>query len=226
MTTLPDDEWKQFCDVMNGYIYSQTLATSCDFDLFTFLSKRGGANLEDVQTGLSLSQYSAKVLLLACCAAGLIRRDENSGKYFNSVIADKILVSDSPHSIIPFVRFNHSVRQRCSVHLTRSLKEGRNAGLDEIPGGGTTLYKRLAGCHELENLFQEATGVYTRLSPNIVDQPEFSQVVNLPDVGGGDGTTASGEGMAYPGKDHERWQHEVGFSSVKRLISKRLITGR
>jgi Cyclopropane fatty acid synthase and related methyltransferases len=332
MATLSNDEWKQFCDVMNGYIYSQTLATACDFDLFTFLSKRGGANLEDVRRGLSLSQYSAKVLLLACCAAGLIRRDEKSGEYFNSAIADKILVSDSPHSIIPFVHFNHRVQQRCSVHLTRSLKEDRNAGLDEIPGDGTTLYKRLAGHPELENLFQEAMGAYTRLSPNIVDLTEFSQVVNLLDVGGGGGTnairlcrrypalkitilelpsvceiaretvnqhglseriscverdifqdpwpehvdailfshlveifspekisflyskafntlprlgrlfvwtimandsetgglqaakssiyflsTASGEGMAYPGKDHERWLHEVGFGSVKRF---------
>jgi hypothetical protein len=29
-------------------------------------------------------------------------------------------------------------------------------------------------------------------------------------------STASGEGMAYPGTDHERWLRECGFSNVKR----------
>src|SRR5262249_31025814 len=29
-------------------------------------------------------------------------------------------------------------------------------------------------------------------------------------------TTASGEGMAYPGKDHERWLRQAGFDEVRR----------
>jgi hypothetical protein len=29
-------------------------------------------------------------------------------------------------------------------------------------------------------------------------------------------STASGEGMAYPGTDHEKWLREAGFRSVKR----------
>ena len=29
-------------------------------------------------------------------------------------------------------------------------------------------------------------------------------------------SVASGEGMAYPGGDHERWLHNVGFSNIKR----------
>ena len=32
-------------------------------------------------------------------------------------------------------------------------------------------------------------------------------------------TTASGEGMAYPAKDHAQWLGEVGFRAVKRYDS-------
>ena len=44
---LSGAEWKQLCEIMNGYIYSQTLTTACDFDLFTHLSRRPGATQED-----------------------------------------------------------------------------------------------------------------------------------------------------------------------------------
>jgi hypothetical protein len=40
--TLSNDEWMQLCQVMNGYIYSQTIAPACDLGLFTILSANPG----------------------------------------------------------------------------------------------------------------------------------------------------------------------------------------
>jgi hypothetical protein len=190
MPNLSNEEWMSLCAIMNGYIYSQTLATACDFDLFTYLSKRPGATQEEVSEVLALSSYSTRVLLLACCAVGLIYRAEETGGYFNSPIAEKVLVSYSPYSMIPFVQFNNRIQQRCGLHLTRALRENRNAGLDEFPGDGTTLYERLIKYPELESLFQEGMGAYTRLSPKMTDLSEFADVQNLLDVGGGDATNA------------------------------------
>jgi hypothetical protein len=190
MPILSNEEWMSFCAIMNGYIYSQTLATACDFDLFTYLSKHPGATQEEVSEVLALSSYSTRVLLLACCAVGLIYRAKETGGYFNSPIAEKVLVSYSPYSMIPFVHFNNRIQERCGLHLTRALRENRNAGLDEFPGDGTTLYERLIKYPELESLFQEGMGAYTRLSPKMADLPEFADVQNLLDVGGGDATNA------------------------------------
>src|SRR5215469_10971668 len=83
---LSVEEWNDLCRIMNGYIYAQTLATACDLDLFTYLSKFPGARLGDIESKLNLSPYSTRVLMLACCVTRLVNKDE-SGRYFNSPLA-------------------------------------------------------------------------------------------------------------------------------------------
>ena len=190
MSTLTEKHWKQLNELMNGYIYSQTLVSACNFDLFTLLSRKPGSVQEELCQSLGLSPYCTRVLMLAVCAVGLVRRDTETGGYYNSDLAEKVLVSGSQYSMLPFIEFNHRIQQRCIGHFTESLKENRNAGLDEFPGQGRTLYERLAGYPELENLFQEGMGAYTRLSPKMIDLSEFSGVQHLLDVGGGDGSNA------------------------------------
>ena len=182
-------QWKQLCETMNGYIYSQTLVTACELDLFTYLSAHPGATQEELARGLKLSPYCTRILMLACCAAGVVRRNRNDG-YRNTQLAEKVLVSSSAYSIVPFIHFNHRVQERCSSHLAEALRQHRNAGLDEFPGPGSTLYERLVEYPELETLFQEAMGAYTRLAPKIIHLHEFSKVRHLLDVGGGDGSNA------------------------------------
>jgi O-methyltransferase domain/Dimerisation domain len=186
---ITNAEWNQLCGIMNGYIYSQTLATACDLDVFTFLETHPQATLDAIAEGLGLSQYAARVLMLACCATKLIVKNER-GQYANSGLASKVLVARVPYSMIDFIKFNHQVQQRCSVHLTAALREKRNAGLDEFPGEGNTLYSRLAAYPDVEALFQRAMGAYTRLSPKMAHLPEFEHVRKLLDVGGGDGSNA------------------------------------
>ena len=188
--TISHREWKELCEVMNGYIYSQTLVSACDLDLFTFLSQHPGAGRGDLERGLGLTEYCTRVLMLAACTTGLVRKEPRTGKYYNSDLAEKVLVKGSPQSMLPFVQFNYKIQQRGSAQLTRSLRESRNAGLDEFPGGGANLYQRLAGNHELENLFHDAMGAYTRLSPKMLELKEFRKVRHLVDVGGGDGSNA------------------------------------
>jgi hypothetical protein len=188
--TISNREWQQLCEIMNGYIYSQTLVTACDLKLFTHLSEKPGATREDLQAILDLSEHSTRVLMLAACASGLVRRDAETGQYYNSALSQKVLVEGTRQSMLAFVQFNHRVQQRCITQFTRALKEDRNAGLDELPGEGTTLYQRLTSYPELETVFQEGMGAYTRLSPKMLEVPEFAEIRNLLDVGGGDGSNA------------------------------------
>lgn len=182
---------------MNGYIYSQTLVTACDLGLFTLLSKIPGASQKELQKSLGTSEHGTRVLMLAVCACGLVRRDENGG-YRNTGLSEKALVETSPQSMVKFVQFNYRIQQRCTAQFTRSLREDRNAGLDELPGPGKTLYSRLAVYPDLETLFQEAMGAYTRLAPKMAEVPEFHSVQNLLDVGGGDASNAIRLCHRYP----------------------------
>jgi methyltransferase len=199
--SLSSADWTQLCNVMNGYVYSQALATACDLDLFTILSANPGATQEELGPRMGLTAHGTRVLMLAVCAGGLVRRDDETAGYRNTEVAERALVAGSPYSMLPFVQFNHRIQRPCSSHLTRALQEGRNAGLDEFPGLGSTLYERLANYPELETLFQEAMGAYTRLSPKMLDVTEFSEVRHVLDVGGGDGSNAVRLCRLYP---HQR----------------------
>jgi ubiquinone/menaquinone biosynthesis C-methylase UbiE len=198
MSYLDTSDWKQLGFLLNGYVYSIALSTACELDLFSWLSQHPGAAKEQIAEGLSLSTHSARVLLLACCASGLIERDcENKG-YVNSPLAEKALVTSSPLNMIPFVHFNRQVQLRGCLHFTKALRENRNAGLDDFPGSGLTLYQRLQSHPNLELLFQEGMGIYTRLSPQMIEIKELAQVQHLLDVGGGDATTAIRLCQQYP----------------------------
>lgn len=182
-------EWRQLCSVMNGYVLSQTIVTACELNLFGFLERHSGADVRQVAEGLGLSVRATRVLLLASCTAGLIERD-SGGRYANSPLASKVLVPGSPVSMVPFVLYNHHVQRPCISHLTASLREDRNAGLDEYPGDGETIYERLQAHPEAEQLFHRAMAAYTRLTAGSLDLFDFLRVHHLLDVGGGDASTA------------------------------------
>lgn len=190
-SSLSDSEQAQFLRILNGYIYFEALAAGCDLDLFSLLEANPGATVDEISAALSLSQYSARVLLLACCAAELITRDADTGGYYNSGIASKVLTSGSASCMVPFVRFSHEIQAPCCHHLADSLREERNAGLDKVfPGAGRTLYERLAERPALEQMFHDAMGAYTRQSKQAVSAAEFAGVEHLLDVGGGDGSNS------------------------------------
>jgi precorrin-6B methylase 2 len=190
VSPVSNQEWQELCKIMNGYIFSQTLVSACDLHLFTYLSQNQGATRDDLQRSLGLSEHCTRVLMLSACAVGLVRRETRSDRYYNSDLAEKVLVAGSPQSMLPFVQFNYEVQQRGTRHLTKALKESRNAGLDEFPGSGTTLYERLAEYPQLESLFHKAMGAYTRLSPKMLNLKEFAKIDHLLDVGGGDASNA------------------------------------
>jgi len=190
------ENWRRLCAVMNAYVASEVLAAGCELDLFSFLAK-GPAPLSAIAPALGLSEHGARVLLLGCAAAGAVERDA-SGAYRNAAWADEQLVRGRPRCMLSFVKFNHDVQQRCMHRLTESLRERRNAGLDELPGAGATLYDRLAQAPTLERLFHSAMGSYTENSPKVVDYADFARVERLLDVGGGDASLAMVLASKYP----------------------------
>lgn len=190
MAELAIHEWHLIMNSMNGFVLSDTLYAASELDLFTHIETQRSPTLESLAQAMELSHHSARVLLLACCATGLIERDPTTFEYKNSTAASKALLSTSSHNLRPFIRFNHLVQQRCGARLLDSLRENRNVGLDEIHGQGETLYERLSDENGLLEIFQRGMAAYSLFGPKIVRFEELRHVRHLLDVGGGKGAVA------------------------------------
>ena len=191
MADIDEREWALLNSAMNGYVLSDALAAGCELGLFTFLARHPGSTCDAIARGIQASVHGTRALLLACTTAGLVHRDAASGAYTNASVAEKLLVEGKPDCFTSFVKFVHVVQKRGNWALARSVREGRNAGLDDVPGQGATLYDHLTSQPELEHLFHDAMGAYSRLAPKVVDVPVVADVRRLVDVGGGDGSVAA-----------------------------------
>lgn len=195
MDELSWEEWQSLCEMMNGFIKTQVLSTACDLAVFDVIER--GATVASLPRQLEIDEHGCRVLLLGLKQLKLVEVDE-TGAIANAPLARRCLLRGSRQSMVPFVHLNDKIQHRACLHFTRALREGRNAGLDEFPGDTPTLYGRLAEDPALERLFHEGMGAYTRLSPRMMAVKEFSDVSNLLDVGGGDGTNAIRLCERYP----------------------------
>ena len=174
------------------YVYFQVLRTCRELGMDRLFEGNPKVELsaQDLQLGLGIPAHSTRLLLLAACAFGLLRRDATSGRYR----LDGVLATSQDMLPVDF-DWIRSVYLPSWAHLTESLRDGRNAGLDVLPGDGDTLYERLASHPGFESDFARARGetVRTRRMPLLIAAletlPSFSHVL---DVGGGDGSTARG----------------------------------
>jgi len=195
MDELSWEEWQSLCEMMNGYIKTQVLSSACDLGVFDVIER--GATLASLPRQLEIDEHGCRVLLLGLKHLKLISVSE-TGKIENAPLARRCLLRGAAQSMVPFVHLNDKIQHRACLHFTQSLREGRNAGLDEFPGDTPTLYGRMAVDPALERLFHEGMGAYTRLSPRMMAIGEFSDVSRLLDVGGGDGTNAIRLCERYP----------------------------
>lgn len=174
------------------YVYFQVLRTCRELGLDRLFEGNPKVELstEDLQLGLGIPPHSTRLLLLAACAFGLMQRDPSSGRYR----LDGVLATSQEMLPVDF-DWIRSVYLPSWSRLTDSLREGRNAGLEVLPGEGNTLYERLASHPRLEADFARARGetVRSRRMPLLLRAletlPAFSHVL---DVGGGDGSAARG----------------------------------
>lgn len=195
MDELSWEEWQSLCEMMNGYIKTQMLSTACDLGVFDVVER--GASLTSLPDSLGISEHGCRILLLGLKQLKLLSVD-SEGIVHNTSLARRCLLRDSRQSMVPFVHLNDKIQHRACLHFTNALRERRNAGLDEFPGNAPTLYGRMAKQPEMERLFHEGMGAYTRLSPRMMEMKELAEVSVLLDLGGGDGTNAIRLCERYP----------------------------
>jgi predicted O-methyltransferase YrrM len=180
-------QWQQFYLVFGGHIFFQTLRTAVKLDLFTLLEDEGPMTRSDIQQRLGIEEQPARILLLGCAAAGLLRKQGD--RYSNTVLARQLLVKDSPGNVSAYIELQHQAMYKAMPWMYESVMENRNVGLQEFEGGEPTFYQRLAHYPELEKVFQEAMQELSAHANGLLARyVDFSGVAYVVDVGGGDGS--------------------------------------
>ena len=86
---------------------SATLFAAIEAGLFSCLHETAGATAEIVATKRSLSPRGVRLLLDACVALGLLRKDGE--RYFNTPAADATLVPGAPQDLTRAIAYNRDV---------------------------------------------------------------------------------------------------------------------
>lgn len=173
---------------LTGHLHFQTLVAAVELGLLERLGK-GPATSAQLARSLRVSAHGLRVLLLGCCALGLLRR--GGARYRLAPAARRFLLKRSPLSILPILKWQHEIVYKPMFHLTEAVKRGKNVGLKELPGTGRDLYARLAKSPKLENVFQDAMRALSNSGAvHLAAIPELRRAKRVLDVGGGDGTNA------------------------------------
>jgi ubiquinone/menaquinone biosynthesis C-methylase UbiE len=185
---IPQKERDNFLMVFGGHILFQTLYSAVEFDLFTKLWESKQLRLSEICEQLKVEKQPARILLLGLVNTGLLNRSVD-GIYSNTSIADILLVKHSPKNLISYVKTQHHVMYKGMFHFHESLKAFNNLGLEELEGDEPTLYQRLGHNPKVKQIFQDAMHELSEYANNdLAENVDFSNVKNLVDVGGGDGT--------------------------------------
>ncbi|HVE86655.1 MAG TPA: methyltransferase [Myxococcales bacterium] len=173
---------------LGGAGFFQAMVAGHELKLFQWLASNPGASREAVASGIGIPLYSARVLLLALCAMGLVERD-GLGGYRNADWVTGAFTGEGP-TFATMVDAFHQLIYRPLFHLTESLRKGTNAGLEVFPGTGKTLYERLVAYPELEAVFHKWMSNLSSqgLPPRVMEA--LGKATRVLDAGGGDGTNA------------------------------------
>ncbi|MFF8594419.1 methyltransferase [Streptomyces sp. NPDC015220] len=167
--------------------------------LFTLLKERPGSTLDKITDELGLEERAGHVLLLGCCAFGLVRKEGDG--YHNTAATD--LAAGDPDAFMPvIIRYTHEMLYRPMGWLYESLVDNENLGLHrELLAGSsaTTLYERLAEDENLEKVFTAMMEHQSRsVVEDLINAVDFSSYHHVLDVGGGTGTNAIGFAQRWP----------------------------
>jgi ubiquinone/menaquinone biosynthesis C-methylase UbiE len=94
-------------EMASAFYESCTLFAAVDAGIFGALAKRGGQNSDSVAAALGLNGRGCRLLLDACVALGLLRKENE--RYFNTPEASVFLAPGSPADLSGALRYNRDV---------------------------------------------------------------------------------------------------------------------
>lgn len=175
---------------LRGFAGFQVLVAASRLGLFDLLAKQPDRDLEAIRDALGLPDHSTRALLLSCASLGLVRRDRRRATYRYSLAIERMFVGPRRNWTLPHLEAFHGLMYRPFFHLTDALREGRNLGLQALPGTGDTLYDRLESDAENRRVFYAWMKSIKRSGVPTEVVAALRGARHLLDVGGGDGDNA------------------------------------
>lgn len=184
--------------ILGGFAFFQAVAAATSVNLFGYISANPGATRADISRALNLPDNSTRVLLLACTALRLLKREATNAGYHTTSMAERAFVRDRPGNVAPLLDAYQLLHYPALSHTLEAILTGSNAGLKCFPGQGNTLYERLATQPELERVFHEWMRYLNGLGHSWLQVPDLQQAKHLVDVGGGTAANALLLSQFYP----------------------------
>jgi SAM-dependent methyltransferase len=181
-----------------GHAAFQYFHAGFAFRIFELLAASPeGLTREAISQAAGLQAYPARCLLLGLTSLRLIvKRGE---VYANSRVIQSWISSERWKMLHDTVMFEARIVYQGQTDFVDSLRENRNVGLRHLPGGGPDLYHRLAVEPDLQQVFYNYMGSWSRMAnPLLLASVDFSRWGHLLDVGGGDAANAIDICKRYP----------------------------
>jgi ubiquinone/menaquinone biosynthesis C-methylase UbiE len=179
-------------DLTYGLWASQTLVAAESLDLFTALSARGGATTAELCAELGIERRPADILLTACTALGLLRRDGE--RYLNTLPAERYLVRGTEHFFGDYVRMLRDFAYPGWMRITDAVRHNRPVRSIPDPDKG------IFDSGNRPPLFWDGLyGLSAVTGAALARAVSLAQHCRLLDVGGGSGASAIELCRANPG---------------------------
>jgi len=176
--------------LVTGVWAAKTLAAAVDLGLFTLVSYRGRVTAEDVGTALGLPARPAGMLVTACAALGLLRRDDDG--FVNAPLAEEYLVDDRQLGLTPLIRMLNTRNYPGWLRLGEALRGNRPTTWEPEEQG--TIFER-----DLDSTFWDGMYALSALSARRMNTAvDLSESSRLLDVGGGGAAYAIELCRRYP----------------------------
>lgn len=171
---------QRIIDLANAFYKSQTLFAASDLGVFAFLAHNPGSDCVAVAAGLGLDARGCRLLLDACVALELLRKD--GLRYQNAPEAGAFLVPGAPGDLSGAIRYNRDVYAAWG-RTADFVRGGRPVERPEVHLGDDPKRTR----DFVLSMHGRALGIGRAVVPAL----DLTGCRMLLDVGGGPGTYAS-----------------------------------
>ena len=167
---------QRIMQMASAFYESCVLFTATDLGIFDALQAAGSADAETIAGSLQLSPRGTRLLLDACVAVGLLRKEDTL--YHNTSEAAAFLVSNQPGDLSRALRYNRDVYPAWGK-LTDLVRSGEPVERPQIHLG-EDIQRTQAFVHAMH-------GRAMAIGQSVVPLLQFDECRQLLDIGGGSG---------------------------------------
>ena len=191
--SLPDSS--SVLDLIDAFRRSKTMFTAVSMGVFDILAA-GPADLDTLADRLKARPAALERLLDGCASLGFLRK--LNGKYANEPVAEIYLTTNSPHTLIGYVKYSDEVLYPMWGHLDDAVREGTHRWRQTFDFEGPIFSHFFRTEAAMRTFLRGMHGFGLLSSPQVVAAFDLSGFRRMLDLGGGTGHLVIAACERYP----------------------------